>query len=104
MRKKLSLKLPRRFHEEAEKEYDHPLKQHMLFNEFEKEQVQARRLDEIPDVFTGNRHAQAYFAVFKKLLPEAFSQVIDQQNQDKWIELAFEVDRSVMSSVAENSN
>ncbi len=94
-------KLLRQVIEEAEKEFDHPLKQHMLFREFE-EQVEARRLDEIPDVFSGNKHAQAYYGVFKKLLPEAFS-ITNQQNQDKWIELAFEVDRSVMSSVAENS-
>lgn len=94
-------KLLRQVIEEAEKEFDHPLKQYMLFREFE-EQVEARRLDEIPDVFSGNKHAQAYFGVFKKLLPEAFS-ITDQENQDKWIELAFEVDCSVMSSVAENS-
>jgi type I restriction enzyme R subunit len=94
-------KLLRQVIEEAEKEFDHPLKQHMLFREFE-EQVEARRLDEIPDVFSGNKHAQAYYGVFKKLLPEAFS-TTDQQNQDKWIQLAFDVDSSVMSSVAENS-
>ena len=93
-------KLLRQVIEEAEKEFDHPLKQHMLFREFE-EQVEARRLDEIPDVFSGNKHAQAYYGSLK-LLPEAFS-ITNQQNQDKWIELAFEVDRSVMSSVAENS-
>lgn len=39
-------KLLRQVIEEAEKEFDHPLKQHMLFKEFE-EQVEARRLDEI---------------------------------------------------------
>lgn len=94
-------KLLRQVIEEAEKEFDHPLKQHMLFRAFE-EQVESRRLDEIPDVFSGNKHAQAYYGVFKKLLPEAFS-ITDQQNQDKWIQLAFEVDSSIMSSVAENS-
>jgi type I restriction enzyme R subunit len=94
-------KLLRQVIEDAEKEFDHPLKQHMLFRVFE-EQVESRRLDEIPDVFSGNKHAQAYYGVFKKLLPEAFS-ITDQQNQDKWIQLAFEVDGSVMSSVAENS-
>ena len=94
-------KLLRQVIEEAEKEFNHPLKQHMLFRAFE-EQVESRRLDEIPDVFSGNKHAQAYYGVFKKLLPEAFS-ITDQQNQDKWIQLAFEVDSSIMSSVAENS-
>lgn len=94
-------KLLRQVIEEAEKEFDHPLKQYMRFSEFE-EQVESRRLDEIPDVFSGNKHAQAYYGVFKKILPEAFS-ITDQQNQDKWIQLAFEVDSSVINSVAENS-
>ncbi|MEN8331773.1 type I restriction endonuclease subunit R [Acinetobacter baumannii] len=94
-------KLLRQAIEDAEKEFDHPLKQYMLFKEFE-EQVESRRLDEIPDAFSGNKYAQAYYGVFKKILPEAFS-TTDQQNQDKWIQLAFEVDSSVMSSVAENS-
>lgn len=94
-------KLLRQAIEDAEKEFDHPLKQYMLFREFE-EQVESRRLAEIPDVFSANKHAQAYYGVFKKILPEAFS-ITDQQNQDKWIQLAFEVDHSVTNSVAENS-
>lgn len=94
-------KLLRQAIEDAEKEFDHPLKQYMLFREFE-EQVESRRLAEIPDVFGTNKHAQAYYGVFKKILPEAFS-INDQQNQDKWIQLAFDVDHSVTKSVAENS-
>ncbi|MCU4408590.1 type I restriction endonuclease subunit R [Acinetobacter junii] len=94
-------KLLRQAIEDAEKEFDHPLKQYMLFREFE-EQVESRRLAEIPDVFNANKHAQAYYGVFKKILPEAFS-ITDQQNQDKWIQLAFDVDYSVINSVAENS-
>lgn len=87
--------------EEAEKLFDHPLKQYMLFREFE-EQVQDRRLGDIPDVFAGNRHAQAYFGVFKKVLPAALA-VMDQQVQDKWVKVAFEIDQAVETSVAEHS-
>ncbi|ELI5435639.1 type I restriction endonuclease subunit R [Vibrio parahaemolyticus] len=94
-------KLLRQAIEEAEKLFDHPLKQYMLFREFE-EQVQERRLNDIPDAFAGNRHAQAYFGVFKKVLPEALA-VLDQQVQDKWIKVAFEIDQEVETSVAENS-
>ncbi|EGQ7957390.1 type I restriction endonuclease subunit R [Vibrio vulnificus] len=94
-------KLLRQAIEEAEKLFDHPLKQYMLFREFE-EQVKDRRLNEIPDAFAGNRHAQAYFGVFKKVLPEALA-VLDQQVQDKWIKIAFEIDQAVETSVAENS-
>ncbi|MFH4470102.1 type I restriction endonuclease subunit R [Vibrio diabolicus] len=94
-------KLLRQAIDEAEKLFDHPLKQYMLFREFE-EQVQERRLNDIPDAFAGNRHAQAYFGVFKKVLPEALA-VLDQQVQDKWVKVAFEIDQEVETSVAENS-
>ena len=94
-------KLLRQAIEEAEKLFDHPLKQYMLFCEFE-EQVQERRLNDIPEALVGNRHAQAYFGVFKKVLPEALA-VLDQQVQDKWVKLAFEIDLAVETSVAENS-
>ncbi len=94
-------KLLRQAIEETEKLFDHPLKQYMLFREFE-EQVQDRRLNDIPDVFAGNRHAQAYFGVFKKILPEALG-VVDQQVQEKWVKVAFEIDQAVEISVAENS-
>ena len=94
-------KLLRQAIEEAEKLFEHPLKQYMLFREFEK-QVQDRRLNDIPDVFAGNRHAQAYYGVFKKVLPEALA-MTDQQVQDKWIKIAFEIDQAITTSVAENS-
>ncbi|MEH6672389.1 type I restriction endonuclease subunit R [Halopseudomonas sp.] len=94
-------KLLRQAIEEAEKLFDHPLKQYLLFHEFE-EQVRERRLDDMPDAFTGNRHAQAYFGVFKKVLSEALA-VMDQQVQDKWIKLAFEIDQVVEIAVSENS-
>ena len=94
-------KLLRQAIEDAEKQFEHPLKQYMLFREFE-EQLQQRRLNEIPDVFSGNRHAQAYFGVFKTTLPEAFV-LTSPQVQDKWVQLAFDVDQSVTNSVAENS-
>src|SRR5690554_4411745 len=94
-------KLLRQAIEEAEKLFDHPLKQYMLFREFEA-QVQDRRLNDIPDAFAGNHHAQAYFGVFKKVLPEALA-VLDQQVQDKWVKVAFEIDQAVETSVAENT-
>ena len=94
-------KLLRQVIEEAEKLFDHPLKQYMLFHEFEA-QVQQRRLNEIPDVFAGNHHAQAYFGVFKKNLPEVFA-IMDEQIQNEWVKLAHDVDLVVETSVAENS-
>lgn len=94
-------KLLRQAIEEAEKLFDHPFKQYLLFHEFE-EQIQERRLDEIPNAFAGNKHAQAYFGVFKKALPEAFA-ALDQPAQDKWVKLAFSLEEMVAASVAEHS-
>lgn len=94
-------KLLRQAIEDAESLFDHPLKQYMLFREFE-EQVQERRLDDIPDAFSGNKHAQAYFGLFKKSLPEAFAG-LDDEAQAHWVSLAFRVDKDVEDSVAENS-
>ncbi|UTW03057.1 type I restriction endonuclease subunit R [Amphritea atlantica] len=94
-------KLLRQAIDEATSLFDHPLKQYMLFREFE-EQVQERKLNDIPDAFHGNRHAQAYFGIFKKTLPEVFA-ITDLQAQEKWIKLAFTIDESVETSVAENS-
>lgn len=87
--------------EEAEKLFEHPLKQYMIFHEFE-QQVTERKLDDIPDAFSDNKHAQAYFGVLKKNLPEAFA-VNDPQVIDKWVKLAFYIDEQVQASVAENS-
>lgn len=87
--------------EEAEKLFDHPLKQYLLFLEFE-QQVQARKLDELPDAFAGNKHAQAYYGVFKKTLPAAFA-ALDSTAQDTWVKLAFSLEELVTASVAEHS-
>lgn len=94
-------RLLRKAIEAAEKLFEHPLKQYLLFHEFE-QQVQARKLDELPNAFQGNRHAQAYFGVFKKVLPETFA-ALNAQALEQWVKLAFSVDELVDVSVAENS-
>lgn len=86
---------------EAEELFEHPLKQYLLFQEFEKD-VAHRRLKEIPTDFADNRHAQAYYGVFKLELPIAFTHISEPQ-QKKWIELAFTVDALVDTSIAEHS-
>lgn len=86
---------------EAEKLFDHPLKQYLLFHEFE-QNVQNRQLDELPDAFNGNHHAQAYFGIFKKSLPEVFA-ISDAQVLSKWVALAFDIDQLVEQVVGEHS-
>lgn len=93
-------KLLRQAIADAEQQFEHPLKQYLLFHEFE-QQVKARRLDDIPDKFGGNKHAQAYFGVLKKQLPEALAN--NPSLTDAWVALAFDIDNSVTQSEAENS-
>ena len=94
-------KLLRQVIAEAEALFDHPLKQYMLFREFE-EQVERRDLPEIPNRFGDNRHAQAYYGVFKKNLPEVFN-IIQDETHEKWITMSFQVDEVVNTAVAEHS-
>ena len=92
-------KLLRKAIQAAEDLFDHPLKQYMIFHALE-EQLQKRKLPELPDSFNENFHAQAYFGVFKQVFSEEFFVVNDD---DKWVELAFSIDDLVETSVAENS-
>jgi len=92
-------KLLRQAIQEAEDLFDHPLKQYMIFHKLE-EQLQERKLPELPDSFNGNFHAQAYFGVFKQTFPES---IFATSSDEKWVALAFDVDKLVETSVAENS-
>lgn len=84
---------------EAEAMFDHPLKQYALFKKFE-EKVEARDVDDIPDIFTDNPHARAYFGICRMVLGnDAFGGM----NQDALVKLAFEMNDVVKQSVAENS-
>lgn len=93
-------KLLRQAIEEAEKQFEHPMKQYLLFSDFE-QQVQDRRLDDIPNDFAGNKHAQAYFGVLKKNLPDALAN--QPKLQDDWVKLAFDIDQAVTDSIHEHS-
>ena len=86
---------------EAEALFDHPLKQFLLFKAFD-EQLEERKLDDIPDRFEGNRHAQALFGIFKIVLPDVVQQT-EEDDLQAWVNLAFKVEALVKTSVAENS-
>ena len=94
-------KLLRQAIAEAEALFDHPLKQYLLFREFE-EKVEARQLDELPAVFRDQPHAQGWFGIFKLALPEALAAAEGEAIQP-WIELAFTVEQAVTDAVAEQS-
>ncbi|GCD56018.1 hypothetical protein NBRC3222_1355 [Acetobacter pasteurianus NBRC 3222] len=94
--------LLRKVIEEAESLFDHPLKQFMLFQEFE-EQVANRKLENIPTVFDGHRHAQAYYGVFLKTLAAIFNHKQTDEENQRWIDLAFQINQIVDKAVRENS-
>jgi len=87
--------------EEAEAEFDHPLKQYMLFREFE-EKIEKREVDDLPDSFAHNKHAQAYYGVLKMHVGENLSS-IDDDISDRWVELSFKVDEIITNAIAEHS-
>lgn len=86
---------------EASELFNHPLKKYMLFHKFE-EKVAERRLDDIPDKFGANKHAQAYFGVFKTVLPQVFVNE-NPEILENWTNLAFTVDTAVLKSIDEHS-
>jgi type I restriction enzyme R subunit len=94
-------KLLKRVIEEAEALFDHPLKQYLLFKEFE-EKVEKREVDGLPDVFTDNKHAQAYYGVLKMHIGEGLSS-IDEDVSSRWVELSFKVDDIITNAIAEHS-
>lgn len=94
-------KLLRKVIKDAEQLFEHPMKQYMLFLEFE-EKVTQRKLEEIPDSFSGHQFAQAYYGVFKKVIPDTLEKV-SKENKQEWVDLAFTVDQLVTNAVAEYS-
>ena len=95
-------KLLKRVINETERLFENPLKQYYLFTKFEK-QVISRSLPDIPDDLAGNRHAQAYFGVFKKVLPNYLTSESDQKTTVQWVEMAKAIESVVENSVEENS-
>jgi len=87
--------------EEAEALFDHPLKQYMLFSEFE-EKVEKREVDDLPDKFADNKHAQAYYGVLKLDIGKNMVN-IEQDVSDRWVELSFQIDEIVTNAIAEHS-
>ncbi len=91
---------------DAKAMFDAPVKQYILFADFE-EAVKERKVDGIPSAFTDehgnqNKHAQAYFGLFKHLFDDEFLVSGDIDN-DKLIQYAFAIDDVVKTAVAEFS-
>jgi len=81
--------------------FDAPVKQYILFANFEQE-VKERKVSGIPDVFSDNKHAQAYFGLFKHLFETELLSAAELDD-DKLTEYAFNIDDIVKTAVAEFS-
>ncbi|WP_423813143.1 type I restriction endonuclease subunit R [Psychrobacter sp. 219-2-C] len=92
--------------EEAKAMFDAPVKQYMMFADFE-QTVKDRDVADVPNDFIVdngklNKHAQAYFGLFKHLFDADF--LADKElDNDKLVAYAFEIDEVVKTNVAEYS-
>ncbi|MBE0349836.1 type I restriction endonuclease subunit R [Pseudoalteromonas lipolytica] len=92
--------------EDAKAMFDAPVKQYILFADFEQE-VKDRKVADVPNDFVDdsgklNKHAQAYFGLFKHLFDGDF--LTDKAlDNDKLVALAFNIDDVVNTAVAEYS-
>lgn len=92
--------------EDAKAMFDAPVKQYILFADFEQE-VKDRKVADVPNDFVDdsgklNKHAQAYFGLFKHLFDAEFLNEKDLDN-DRLVALAFSIDDVVNTAVAEYS-
>ena len=92
--------------EQTKDMFDAPIKQYILFADFE-EEVKARNVPETPSAFTDddgqlNKHAQAYYGLFKHLFGTDY--LVEQTlDDDKLVSHAFAIDEAVNTAVAEYS-
>ncbi|GAC28618.1 type I restriction endonuclease subunit R [Brumicola pallidula] len=99
-------KLLKKAIEDARAMFDAPVKQYILFADFEQE-VKERKVADVPNDFVDasgklNKHAQAYFGLFKHLFgPELLTD--KSLDNDKLVVLAFSIDEVVHNAVAEYS-
>ena len=92
--------------EQTKAMFDAPVKQYMLFADFEQE-VKERKIEGMPSVFTDdngkkNKHAQRYFGLFKFLF-EDYIVANESLNEDCLIQYSLDIDRVVNDAVIEFS-
>lgn len=91
-------KLLRQAIAEAEQQFDHPMKQYLLFSDFE-QQVRDRRLDDIPELCGETNMLKPILAYSKP------AQCVSQSAPDlqaDWVQRA-DIDQAVIDSVHEHS-
>lgn len=99
-------KLLKKAIEDAKAMFDAPVKQYMMFADFEQD-IKARKVPDVPNEFVDesgkhNKHAQAYFGLFKHLFAANFLEENDLDNESL-VSCAYNIDEVVNKAVAENS-
>ncbi|MGP5011897.1 type I restriction endonuclease subunit R [Psychrobacter glacincola] len=99
-------KLLKKAIEDAKAMFDAPVKQYMMFADFEQD-VKARKVPDVPNEFVNesgkhNKHAQAYFGLFKHLFAASFLEENDLDDESL-VSCAYDIDEVVNKAVAENS-
>lgn len=87
---------------QAEKMFDHPAKQFMLFKEFE-EKVAKREVSGIPKELNENETAKAYYGTFRLVLGDNHFEKIEPEEQKQLVEEALAIDGIVGDAMAEHS-
>ncbi len=91
--------LLRRAIDEAQAMFDHPGKQYVLFKELE-EQVASRTVDGLPERIASNKHAAAYFGLFRLVVGD--SAMVGAASA-AFEDMALKIDQIVTDAIAENS-
>ncbi|SNT70927.1 type I restriction endonuclease subunit R [Psychrobacter sp. LV10R520-6] len=96
--------------EDAKAMFDAPVKQYIMFADFEQE-VKDRKVAGVPNEFINtagklNKHAQAYFGLFKHLFGQddlADKSLDNSLDDEQLVQYAFAIDKAVNNAVAEYS-
>lgn len=79
--------------------FDHPGKQYALFKDLE-EQVAGRRVSGLSEAIAANRHAAAYFGLFRLVVGD---DAVLGASISSFEDLALAIDKIVTDAIAENS-
>lgn len=85
--------------EEAQAMFDHPGTQYVLFKDIE-EQVRSRRVAGLPEGIAANKHAAAYFGLFRLVVGDDVS---NGEAARLFEDMSLQVDRIVTDAIAENT-
>lgn len=82
--------------EEANAMFEHPFKQYALFRDLE-EKVSSKDVEGIPAELHENKHASAYYGIFKLVIGS------ERVGTDEFITAAKDIDQAVQNAVSEHS-